>query len=80
MENAIAVVEAGGLIVYPTSTQPALGCLPTSTALDKLFSAKNRSAEMPVSIGVANLSQAATLVEVPEYLVQLLNYFVFFEP
>ena len=40
MENAITVVEAGGIIVYPTSTQPALGCLPTPTALDKLFSAK----------------------------------------
>ena len=68
MEDAITVVEAGGIVVYPTSTQPALGCLPTVAALDKLFSAKNRSAEMPVSLGVANLSQAATLVEVPEDL------------
>ncbi|MBT3357852.1 MAG: L-threonylcarbamoyladenylate synthase [Euryarchaeota archaeon] len=68
MNDAITVVEAGGIIVYPTSTQPALGCLPTSAALDKLFNAKNRSAEMPVSLGVANLSQAAALVEVPEML------------
>ena len=57
--KAQSIVASGGCVVYPTSTQPALGCLPTNTALDGLYAIKNRPSHMPVSIGVADLEQAS---------------------
>ena len=40
MEEAIEWVLSGGCIVYPTSTLPALGCIPDSNALDRLYAIK----------------------------------------
>ena len=73
--EALSIVASGGCIVYPTSTQPALGCLPTSTALDGLYAIKNRPAHMPVSIGVADLEQASNLVELTDDIPDLLASF-----
>ena len=73
--EALSIVASGGCIVYPTSTQPALGCLPTSTALDGLYAIKNRSSHMPVSIGVADLEQASKLVELTDDIPDLLASF-----
>ena len=66
----------GGLIVYPTSTLPGLGCLPTKSGLDNLFKAKNRLASMPVSLGVSSINQVADFVEVPDFLEDFLDQFV----
>ena len=30
-------LESGGVVAYPTSTLPGLGCLPTKNGLDSLF-------------------------------------------
>ena len=61
MENAVSSLKEGMCVVYPTSTQPALGCLPNSGSLDLLYSLKRRERSQPVSLGVANLEQAATI-------------------
>ena len=68
-------LESGGLVVYPTSTIPGLGCLPTKVGLDHLFSAKKRSNLMPVSLGVASLDQVRKLVTIPAFLIDLLDSF-----
>lgn len=68
-------LESGGLIVYPTSTLPGLGCLPIATGLDNLFSTKNRPENMPVSLGVANIEQVSSLVIIPEFLNHFLDSF-----
>ena len=73
--KALSIVASGGCIVYPTSTQPALGCLPTTAALDDLYEIKNRPSHMPVSIGVADLEQASTLVELTDDIPDLLSSF-----
>ncbi len=65
MRDAVEYALSGKCIVYPTTTHPALGCLPEPAALDMLYELKQRPAEMPVSIGVTSLEQAAALVEVP---------------
>ena len=75
MEEAVRCALAGGCIVYPTTTQPALGCLPESVCLDRLYQLKGRASDMPVSIGVASLTQAETLVEVPDEVRGLLADF-----
>ena len=73
--EALSIVSSEGCIVYPTSTQPALGCLPTKSALDGLYAIKNRPSHMPVSIGVADLEQASNLVELTEDIPDFLASF-----
>lgn len=68
-------LERGGLIVYPTSTLPGLGCIPTKEGLDNLFEAKKRPSTMPVSLGVASLEQVSELVEIPTFLTEMLDAF-----
>ena len=75
MEEAVRHALDGGCIVYPTTTQPALGCLPEPACLDRLYRLKGRSSGMPVSIGVASLTQAEELVEVPDDVRSLLADF-----
>ena len=75
MEEAVRCALAGDCIVYPTTTQPALGCLPEPACLDRLYRLKGRASDMPVSIGVASLAQAETLVEVPDEVRELLGGF-----
>ncbi len=75
VQEAIAILESGDSIVYPTSTLPGLGCLPITGSLDKLFELKNRTYDKPVSLGVANLSQAENLVEIPRLAEEILAAF-----
>ena len=75
MEDAVQWVRSGNCIVYPTSTLPALGCIPKPGALDALFDIKIRPRNAPVSLGVANLSQAREIVEVPDDVHEILDAF-----
>ncbi len=75
MERAVKAALEGKCIVYPTSTQPALGCIPNSDSLDLLFSLKGRLSDQPVSLGVANIEQARELVQVPEVAMEILSGF-----
>ena len=75
MKDAVSSLRRGMCVVYPTSTQPALGCLPTSEALDLLYSLKNREGSQPVSLAVANLEQAKRIAHVPDSVVSMLDHF-----
>ncbi len=75
MEEAIEWVLSGGCIVYPTSTLPALGCIPDSNALDRLYEIKGRNSGAPVSLGVVSLSQASEIVHVPDDVNEILDVF-----
>ncbi len=68
-------IRNGYPVVYPTSTLPALGCIPEKEALDRLFDVKNRSDSKVVSLGVSDLSQASTLVRIPDIATDLLEAF-----
>ncbi len=68
-------LEEGGLVVYPTSTLPGLGCLPITSGLDNLFATKNRPESMPVSLGVAEMKQVEEIVQIPEFLPEFLSAF-----
>ena len=69
------LLDDGGVVAYPTSTLPGLGCLPTKKGLDNLFEIKNRRDDQPVSLGVASLTQASELVKVPQFAISLLDNF-----
>jgi L-threonylcarbamoyladenylate synthase len=75
MDKVIKHVLSGNCIVYPTTTQPALGCMLNSEGLDKLYKIKQRDSSFPLSIGVANIEQAKTIVEVPDDVLDILSYF-----
>ena len=61
--RAALVAASGGLLVYPTDTVYGLGCDPmNSTALEKLFAAKGRSAKA-VPVLCATLAEASDLVD-----------------
>ena len=75
MKDAVSSLRREMCVVYPTSTQPALGCLPTSEALDLLYSLKNREDSQPVSLAVANLEQAKRIAHVPDSVVSMLDHF-----
>jgi len=66
---------SGNCLVYPTSTLPALGCIPTTKSLDDLFRVKKRSRLLPVSLGVTDLSQASEIVEIPDDVPEILKSF-----
>jgi len=74
-DEQIAYIESGGVIAYPTSTLPGLGCLPTKEGLDRLFELKSRSSDKPVSIGVASLEQVAHLVHIDVQIVEFVEAF-----
>ena len=65
-ESIVDLIRDLQAVVYPTSTLPALGCLPITSALDNLFNIKKRPRNMPVSLGVASLEQAKSLVVIPD--------------
>ena len=62
-------------IVYPTSTLPALGVIPTKEGLDRIFELKKRDNLKIVSIAVAEFKQVIDLVQIPYYLEDLLDGF-----
>ena len=75
LDEVVEWVRSGKCIVYPTSTLPALGCIPETSALDALFEIKGRSRSAPVSLGVADLSQASEIVEVTDDVYEILDAF-----
>ena len=75
MKDAVSSLRRGMCVVYPTSTQPALGCLPSSESLDLLYLLKNREGDQPVSLAVANLEQARKIAHIPDGVVSLLDHF-----
>jgi L-threonylcarbamoyladenylate synthase len=74
-DSIIENLQSNGVVVYPTSTLPGLGCLPNKHALDNLFELKKRLASQPVSLGVASLEQAKPLVEIPKMAEDILQGF-----
>ena len=75
LNEIVERVQQGLPIIYPTSTLPALGCLPQTDALDSLFELKKRSETKIVSLGVCNLEQAAEIVDVPDIASEILDSF-----
>ncbi len=63
------------VVIYPTSTLPALGCKPNKNALDNLFKIKSRPNNLPVSLGVLDLEQVSELIIIDDISIELLEYF-----
>lgn len=58
--RAVAILEAGGVVAYPTDTYYALGCdLFQKKAIEKLAQLKRRSEKKPFAFLCADLSEVA---------------------
>ena len=66
LEEILAALRGGGLIVYPTDTLYALGANPfDADAMRRLFAAKRRPEGQPVSVVVASVDAAKQLAVIP---------------
>jgi len=65
IERAVAALEAGGVIAYPTDTYYAIGCdLSNKRAIEKLYRLKQRAANKPLSFLCADLSDISRYAKV----------------
>jgi L-threonylcarbamoyladenylate synthase len=68
-ERIGGVLDAGGILVYPTETYYALGAAADSAAgIKKIYLLKERDREKPLSAVVADLSMAKTWADEPPVL------------
>ncbi|MDI6884182.1 MAG: L-threonylcarbamoyladenylate synthase [Hadesarchaea archaeon] len=74
--KAAAVVKAGGLVVYPTETVYGLGADACSDeAVAKVFAAKVRPLESPISVAVSSIEMARQVAELTPVAETLLKKF-----
>ncbi len=65
IDQAVEVLEGGGLVVYPTDTAYGIGCdLLNKQAAQKLYALKARDPKRPVTFLCESLSQAASFARV----------------
>ncbi len=65
IQNAVSVLEDGGLVVYPTETCYGLGVDATNQdAVDRLFTYKTRREGKPFSVAVDSMNMAQEYVEI----------------
>lgn len=67
LTDAVAAIRRGDLVVYPTETVYGLGANALDPeAIERVFEAKRRSRERPISLAVPELSVAADYVRMTD--------------
>lgn len=69
LNDAAAILKDGGLVIYPTETALALGCLINDSAIRQIYAIKKRTYAKPLSLLAADAAQAsrvADLENIPE--------------
>ena len=76
IENALAVLKKGGVILYPTDTVWGIGCDATNAeAVDKVYSLKKRNEEKALICLVSDFRMLEQYIEeVPEVAYDILNH------
>ena len=69
-------LKRGSVIIYPTETVAGIGCIGSNKkSVERVFAAKNRDADKPVSYAFANMNMARKYVNVPTSTKPLLSLF-----
>ncbi len=72
--RALAVLEAGGIVAYPTDTYFAIGCdFAQKRAVERMAALKRRSEKKPFSLLCADLSEASRYAIVPNESYRLMK-------
>lgn len=58
VDETVAALERGGVVLLPTDTVYGLAALPTAAGLDRIFELKDRPAQRAVAVLVASRAQA----------------------
>lgn len=71
IEDAVKILNKGGVIAYPTETYYGLGCkINSEKAISRIFQTKKRLYAMPLPIIVADLDQAFGVVSLSPELAE----------
>jgi len=77
LETVAEAVENGDLIVYPTETVYGIGAdIFNEAAIKKLFVAKNRPFDMPLSVAVSSKEMMGTIAVLDERAEKLIDAFL----
>jgi len=77
IERAVAALEAGGVIAYPTDTYYAIGCdLSNKKAIEKLYRLKQRASNKPLSFLCADLSDISRYAKVSNQAYRIMKRLV----
>lgn len=72
--RAVAVLEAGGVIAYPTDTYYGLACdLFSKKAIERVYRLKNRDRKKPLSFVVADLADVTRYAKVSNFQYRVLK-------
>lgn len=72
--SAVATLEEGGLIAYPTDTYYGIGCdLLSKRAIDRLYGLKNRDRKKPMAFLCPDLSDVAKYAKVSNYAYRIMK-------
>lgn len=72
--NAVAILEDGGLLIYPTDTVYGIGCnLYKKSALQKLYNLKKKSKFEPISIIVKDIQQASRYARISNFAFKIMR-------
>lgn len=75
LEQAIRLLNRGGILLYPTETFYAIGCHPENTAgLARIYQLKDRPASKPLPLLAASLERAANVVDLANCPASLLSF------
>lgn len=67
MEHALAVLESGGLVAFPTDTVYGLGAYPwDEEAVGRLYRVKERSKELPIPLLLSDAGEVDRVAVLPE--------------
>jgi len=76
-EEIADMIENGELIVYPSETVYGIGAnIFDEAAIKKLFIAKHRPFDMPLSVGVADKEMACAIAEIDDNASKLIDAFM----
>ncbi|MDR0334506.1 MAG: threonylcarbamoyl-AMP synthase [Methanomassiliicoccaceae archaeon] len=77
LREITGVIDDGGLIVYPSETVYGIGAdIFNESAMKKVFLAKHRPFDMPLSVGVADKRMAAKIADIDENAEKLIDMFM----
>lgn len=75
INQAVEVLENGGLIIYPTDTVYGIGCnVYNKKALEHLYRLKGKSKFDPVSLIVLNIQQASKYARISNFAYRILRH------
>ena len=77
LKQAITATKHGGLIIYPTDTQYALGCtLKYPETIKRIYTLKQRPSSLALPIAVASIDEISTVAKIDQYHIKVAKKFL----